>query len=242
MITVYKTIPSWELPDLSPFAIKLETWLRMAHIPYRTEVANMRKAPKGKVPFIGDGDRLIADSSAIIEHLKANHGDRLNDERFSPTERAVARAMKSLFEADMYFVIVYLRWWNDEDFAIYRPALARLAEASGVPSLVAPAFVAFLRRQVRQQLVAQGTARHAREEVYAMGRAQVEAVADFLGDKPFFMGDQPSTLDATAYGMLAAIVSAPWDNPVRACATSRANLVGFCERMRKQYWSGGPVS
>ncbi|UQA58026.1 glutathione S-transferase family protein [Polyangium aurulentum] len=242
MITVYKTIPSWDLPDLSPFVIKLETWLRMAHIPYRTEVADMRKAPKGKVPFISDGDRLIADSSAIIEHLEAKHGDRLEDARFSPAERAVARAMKSLFEADLYFVIAYLRWWNDEDFAIYRPALARLAEASGVPKLVAPALLAYMRRQTRQQLVAQGTARHAREEVYAMGRAHVVAVSDFLGDKRFFMGDEPSTLDATAYGMLAGILWGPWDNPVRACAASRANLVGFCERMRERYWSGGPVS
>jgi glutathione S-transferase len=242
MITVYKTIPSWDLPDLSPFVIKLETWLRMARIPYRTEVGDMRKAPKGKMPFIGDGDRLIADSSAIIDHLKAKHGDRLDDERFEPAERAVGRAMKSLFETDLYFVIGYLRWWNDEDFAIYRPALARLAEASGVPKLVTPALLAIMRRQTRQQLVAQGTARHAREEVYAMGRAQVEAVADFLGNKPFFMGDGPSTLDATAYGMLAGIVWTPWDNPVRACAASRTNLVGFCERMRERYWSGGPVS
>ena len=242
MITVYKSMPAWDLPDLSPFVIKLETWLRMAGIPYRTEPGDMRKTPKGKLPYIADGDRLIADSSAIIAHLEAKHGDRLDEARFAPAERAVERAMKSMFEADLYFVIGYLRWWNDEDFAVYRPVLARLAEASGVPRLAMAAFLAFLRRQMRQQLEAQGTARHARDEVYAMGRTLVEAAADFLGDRRFFMGDRPSTLDATAYAMLAVLVWPPFDNPVRACAAERANLVAYCDRMRDQYWSGGPVS
>lgn len=242
MITVYKTIPTWDLPDLSPFTIKLETWLRMAGIPYRTELGEMRKAPKGKLPYIADGDRIIADSSAIIAHLEARHGDRLNEARFSPAERAVARAMKSMFEADLYFVVGYLRWWNDDDFAVYRPVLARLAEVSGVPRFATPAFLAYLRRQLRQQLLAQGTGRHARDEVYAMGRTLVEAAADFLGNKRFFMDDEPSTLDATAYGMLAGILWAPFDSPVRTCAAGKTNLVGFCERMRERYWSGGPVS
>jgi Glutathione S-transferase N-terminal domain len=48
MVTLYKFIPAWGLPDLSPFCVKLETYLRLAKIPYETQVGDPRKAPKKK--------------------------------------------------------------------------------------------------------------------------------------------------------------------------------------------------
>src|SRR5690348_4249172 len=57
------------IPNLSPFCCKLETWLRMARIPYEVTTADPRGAPKGKLPFIEEAGVRIADTSLIIEHL-----------------------------------------------------------------------------------------------------------------------------------------------------------------------------
>ena len=97
--------------------------------------------------------------------------------------------------------------------------------------------VALARGNARGQLDAQGTARHAREEVYAMGRALVEASSELLGEKKFFLDDKPSKIDATAYAMLASVMAGPFDNPVKACALDRPNIVDYCSRIRSTYWA-----
>jgi glutathione S-transferase len=237
MLTVYAFGPALGLPDTSPFVIKLETWLRMAHVPYRSERGDLRKAPKKKLPYIADGSRLIADSSHIIEYLEEKHNDPLNEKRFSNKDRAYSQAIKSLFEMDLYFVGMYLRWWNDDDFEIMKPALVALIAAAGVPKFAVPAIAALARRDARSTIEAQGTGRHAREEVYAIGRTLVESASDLLGEKKFFLGEKPSKIDASAYGILAGVMADAFDNPVKACAKARQNLVDYCERIRVAYWT-----
>ncbi len=41
-------------------------------------------------------------------------------------------------------------------------------------------------------LRAQGTGRHSREEIYAQGKADLDAVATLLGDQPFMLGTEPT--------------------------------------------------
>jgi glutathione S-transferase len=237
MLTVYAFGPGFGLSDTSPFVVKLETWLRMAQVPYRSERGDARKAPKKKLPYIADGNRLIADSNHIIEYLEEKHNDPLSEKRLNKHDRALSQALKSLFEADLYFIIVYLRWWNDDDFQIMKVPLASIIAAAGVPKFAVPAVVALVRRNARNIVEAQGTGRHAREEVYAMGRTLVESAAELLGDKKFFLGDVPTKIDASAYGMLATLMADPFDNPVKACAKGHQNLVDHCERMRTAYWT-----
>jgi hypothetical protein len=57
--------PRWfAIPNLSPFCCKLETWLRIAQIPYAViDTPDPRKGPKRKLPFIEDAGVRIADSS-----------------------------------------------------------------------------------------------------------------------------------------------------------------------------------
>ena len=70
-IVVYGSKPAWGTPDLSPFVIKLETWLRLAGLPYeRRDGGNPMQAPRGKIPYLEiDGERL-GDSQVIIEELQ----------------------------------------------------------------------------------------------------------------------------------------------------------------------------
>ncbi len=81
MIKVHQFEPAFGLPNASPFCMKLETYLRMTGIAYELSPPDMRdlgKAPKGKLPFIEDNGKIIADSTFIIDHLKTTHGDTLD--------------------------------------------------------------------------------------------------------------------------------------------------------------------
>ena len=86
----------WNTPNLSPFCTKLECYLRMAEIPYKTAAMQLGKAPKGKIPYVelSDGTRL-GDSQLIIEHLEralTAEGKPALDDGLSPT---IARSATS---------------------------------------------------------------------------------------------------------------------------------------------------
>ena len=55
------------------------------------------------------------------------------------------------------------------------------------------------RRGVLRHIDAQGTGRHARQEVHSIGIRDVGALADQLAARPFLMGESPTEIDAVAY-------------------------------------------
>lgn len=212
--------------NASPFALKLETWLRLADVPFTIE-ATVRpdRMPKGKLPCIRDGGRLIADSSRIVEHLKASRG--LDpDLGLSDRQRAEALALQRLIEEHLYFAMVWARWVDPEGW----PAVAEGFFAS-VPAPLRPLGRALLRARFRRMLELQGLGRHRPEEIVALAREDLAALSAYLADKPFFMGEQLTTIDAVAYGFLANILLVPVEGALKRAASEFANLVAFCETM-----------
>lgn len=240
MITLYKTTPAWGLRDLSPFCLKLETWLRMAEVPYRTALGDPRRAPKGKLPYVDDDDgRRLADSGFIVAHLAERLGDPL-DGPLRPRERACAAAFRGMLEEQLYWVLVHLRWRSPEGWRAYRPVFGALLARAGVPAPLRAVALPAIRRRALRQLHQQGTGRHADAEVNAIGVRCVSAVADFLGDSPFLMGERPSSVDASAYAFTASLVRFPAASAARDHARRRANLVAYLARMEERFLRDGP--
>lgn len=91
MIRLHQYPPMFGIPNPSPFCMKLETWLRMANLPFEiVQVVDPRKGPKGKVPWIEDEGKTIADSAFIIEYLQKAYGDPLHDGELDPAQRATS--------------------------------------------------------------------------------------------------------------------------------------------------------
>ena len=243
MLTVYKFGPIGRCPDISPFVIKLETWLRMADIPYATAYGKHAKQPLGKLPAVLDDGVVIPDSGLIIEHLERKHGDPLGEARLDPQQRALREAMRALIESRLYWVTYCLRWCDDANFEAYKPALRQYALQTATPlearllRLAEPIAFAVVRRQCRRQAWEQGTGRFEPAQWVAQGIAGWQAVSDFLGDKPFMLGDRLSALDATAYGFLDSSLGAlVFRSPVHDFIASRENLVAYWLRLRDRYW------
>jgi len=233
MITLYQYEPAMGLPNASPFCMKLETWLRMAQLPYVAPpptLLDVGRAPKGKMPYIVDGGKTLADSTFIIDYLKATYGDHL-DAWLTGEQRAVALAFQRLMEENLYWAVVQTRWmepmgWTQTRAAFFGSLPAPLKWI--IPSLA--------RRGLRQQLRGHGMGRHSEEEIHAIGRRDITALADFLGDKRFFLGDQPCTLDATAYAFLANLLWVPVESALKLHAQQYPQLQAYCQRMRERYF------
>lgn len=233
MIKLFQFAPAWGLPNASPFCMKVETYLRMAGLPYEVKtMSDPRKAPKGKLPFIVDGDESIADSSAILEYLQGKYGDKLGDESLSPVDRAVAHSFRVLLDEHFYWAIVYSRWVDDGGWEIMGPMVSR-----GMPPIVRSIVPGIIRKSVRKALHAQGLGRHSPEEIYTIGKADLTAVSSYLGDKQFMMGDEPRSIDACVYSYLASALHTPFPSPLKPHAESLANVAPYCERMKTRYYA-----
>ncbi|KYF70508.1 glutathione S-transferase family protein [Sorangium cellulosum] len=231
MITLYQGPAAWGIPNISPFCVKLETWLRMAGLPYEVRPGDMRAAPKGKIPYVEIDGRKMGDSQLVIEHLQRVHGDRL-DAHLTPEARARGHVVRRMLDEAFYWVLVYARWAEPDGWAAYRPVIVSL-----LPPVIGGPIAELIRRSVKRTLRAQGTGLHTREEVHEAGKADLTALAALLGDQPFLLGAEPSSVDATAYAFLVSILHFPADSPVKRHAAAQANLVAYCERMRQRYYA-----
>ncbi|WP_051131964.1 Tom37 metaxin N-terminal-like domain-containing protein [Legionella tunisiensis] len=113
MITLYQFPGIWGLPNASPFCLKIETYLRMAEIPYEIRfLRDPRKSPKGKLPFIKIDDKLIPDSEIIIDYLKGKFGDVL-DKNLNTEQKALSALLDDVFSERLYWIMLYMRWQVD---------------------------------------------------------------------------------------------------------------------------------
>ena len=93
-----------------------------------------------------------------------------------------------------------------------------------------------LAKQLRSQLHARGLGRHDEKEIVAQGKADLDALSRLLGHHAYFLGDQPSSIDACVFGFLGVSVYVDGDNPLFSHAASLENLKRYCERMRARYF------
>jgi glutathione S-transferase len=217
-------------PTAAPFPLKLATWLRMTGLPNEIVIENNpAKGPKKKSPWIEDGEVRMGDSELIIRYLIEKYGVD-PDARLSPMDRALSLAWRRTFEEHYHQAfehqLFFGRGGTDrfDELVSTMPAVARL---------VAPPL---MRSQFRKQLYARGLGRHDEKDVVAMGQADLDAASVFLGDRPYFLGDEPTGLDACAFGFLGVTLYVKGDNPLYRHAASIPNLAAYTERMRARYF------
>ena len=215
-------------PDISPFVVKLETWLRLSGIPYESRTGGRAVMPRAKLPVARIGGQLVSDSSAIMAHLQASEPRALQDTHLSAMQQAQSLAIQALLEDRLYWVSLYLRWCVDRNVERYQPLLMDYALRS-TPRWQHPLIkggarfiLRMLTRQMRQQAWQQGIARHSHDEVVAMGLADWQALTELLGNQPYLFGERPSTVDATLFAWIHTLAHHPFPSPVQdLCGNNR---------------------
>jgi len=222
----------WRLPNGSPFCLKLETYMKMAQIPYEIKITNdPRKGPHEKLPFIRYNGQTIADSERIINFLKEEFGDSL-DGHLSDDQKAEMHALRRMMEHHLIGVTAYSRFHDPAGWT-----LMKKARLKGLPPILGPLIVRIMRKRVLTYLKFLGLTDFTRDEVYQRGKQDLETLSQCLGEKPYFMGDQPTSLDATAFGFLAGLLWDPMPTPLKQDIRSLKNLDEFCERIKQKYYS-----
>lgn len=233
MPTLYAGRPFGGVADMSPFGLKLKTWCRLKGLDPKYKGADLRKAPRGKLPYWEEDDgTVVCDSSEIIAHLTARHGGLPGDEGVDARTRGTRHAAQRLLEEHVYFAIIQFRWGRDEGARHVQQGLADILP----PVIGGLVFHQVIRKGVMRSQRGQGIGRLTEAEIVDRIDHDFVALEALLGDDPWFGGDAPCTLDATAYAMLAAASRNPWDDALQARLRTHDRLMAYVERVHQQAW------
>ncbi|XP_018047690.1 PREDICTED: failed axon connections isoform X1 [Atta colombica] len=231
------------LPSLSPYGLKVETWLRLNGIKYENVDHKMKfRSKKGQLPFVELNGEEIADSTIILRELSQKFGKDL-DAGLTSEQRSVSHAMISMIENHLVWVVACWRTKNlDQVLKGYKVNL-QLALGSRIPNAILNFFfkLTFGRKldwlQGARKVKAQGMGVHSPEEVSQFGCTDLKVLSDTLADKPFFFGDEPTTMDVVAFAHLAQILYIDKDTPYSLrdyMVENCPNLVGHCSRVKER--------
>jgi glutathione S-transferase len=222
----------WGVPfaTAAPFPLKLATWLRMAGLAFQVVVANdPGKGPKGKSPWIEYGDVRMGDSSLIIEHLQKRLRIDL-DSHLDARQRALALCVQRMLEEHYHQCFEHQLFFG-------RGGPERLAEfARTMPIPLRWLVPTVLKRAFAKQLYERGMGRHSEAVIIDQAKADLDALAELLGDQPYLLGDRPSSIDACVFGFLGVSLYVEGDNPLYRYGAAQQNLMRYCERMRVRYF------
>jgi glutathione S-transferase len=230
MITLYGFGTGFGLPEISPFVTKTEVQLKMAGLAYRKQRAMPPASPKGQLPYIDDDGQSVADSTFIRAHIERKYGFDF-DLGLDRPARAQAWAFERMIESHVYWALVGARWVDPENFA-RGPAHF----FDGAPEDRREKLREDAQFRVAENYLLSGLGRHAPDDDVELAVRSLLALSVQLGGKPYLMGEKPCGTDATAFGLLAGILTPFFASKLRIRAEEFENLVAYVERMMQQYY------
>lgn len=227
MLTLVTLPPAFGMRNVSPFCLKAEMLLTALELPFDLQTeTNPAKAPKGKLPYLIDGQTRIADSELIAEYLDEKTEGRVYA-GLDATQRSQGLALARLAEDHFYWIMVASRWLDDD----WWPNVVQ-GFFGFVPGAIRPLATSAARRQVRKTYHLQGLGRHSLEEQRDFARRDLEAMTAAVPDGGFLFGGQPNIYDFTLAGMMAGVYDNQPATWVTEIAREYPGLRDYTERVQ----------
>ena len=220
----------YDAPNLSPFPMKVETYLRMADIKYVNDFESPM-GPKGKSPWITINGQDLSDSQLALEYL-AKKFEKDFSIHLLEEEKAIARAFRVMLEERVYWGMALDRWVYQEG-----KHLANLPFFESLPDPLVNFIIKSYGRNFKKAAFYQGMGRHSQQEVEEMINKDLQAISVYLGNKPFFMGPEPCEADCSMFGFLSQFIYAmPGCVYTDTVTKEYQNLIDYHERMKARFW------
>jgi len=224
---------AWGSPSLLPACTKANAYLRFCALqPGRDfEVEEPRAAQATwaqQLPVVQAGAQLL-DASSLYSGLRARGLDA--DAPLTAAQRAESAAWSALIEERLGVALLF-SWWEEADnyATVIRPAFA-----GRLPIPLCFYMPWTMRRRAHSQLARRSCLDP--EVVYAIGEEALAALAQRLDGLLFFHSGTPSSVDASAFAYLTAILRCPLPSDrLRRCMRGHAQLVSYCERISERYF------
>jgi glutathione S-transferase len=185
------------------------------------------------LPILKDGMTEVQELFKIINYLKKKGYNIDETAGLSKSELAESLAFSALIENNLYDALLYIMWLENENNA------KKTQQQTYNKSL------SFIERYFLQGKIQETAKERLKDmelvkvndelvpEVYLNAHDAYASLSTKLGNKKYFFGDKPSTLDAIAYGHLALHCYPNLQNPKLFTMISFEfpNLIQFCQRI-----------
>lgn len=234
VVYLYQLPRTKELPSISASCLKLETWLRMAEVPYENIPCGLStRGLDGAIPFIEVDGKEISHSSLAIDHLKEKFAKGSLDEHLSDEQKATCHAFERLVHLSLSSSHLIYRAENaDKLIGLIPPA------NFGVFASIFSIFVrkAYLGR-CASIISSSSLGGYSRDQRVSLGKDDIRALSKYLGSKHFFTGFKPTSIDATIFAALTQILYVPYESDHKKLLNDECNnLVKFVDRMKSRFW------
>uniref|UniRef100_A0A7E4VY09 Failed axon connections homolog n=1 Tax=Panagrellus redivivus TaxID=6233 RepID=A0A7E4VY09_PANRE len=191
-------------PNMSPYGIKIESYLRANNIKYENVFITLERSSKGFVPFIELNGREYADTELILYELQK----AFNVKDVEDAERAGAlRGLMRTFDVDVFFIVVS-----------FVSQLSNFEEICGVvltkPSFWSNLFAKYYKRRLSNRAKNSSIGGFSETERLQVLERNLIAAENVLGNRKYFGGNIFSVADAAVYGQLAAVYLFPVPTPM----------------------------
>jgi glutathione S-transferase len=221
MITLYSYPELNGVADNNGYGLKVFAFLKLAGLPFvHQHIFDASAAPRGQLPYIVEDGEAIGDSDTIIAHLIGRHGLSIDDKLTAP-QRDMSHLITRMLD-DLYWVMSYSRWKDEEFWPEFRDALRRQHPSVTEEGLLKA------REYNATRYHYQGIGRFEPPAAYARGLADLRVLADLVPEHDYMFGRAPTSIDAGIYGFIANIYFHPIETPLRHFLGAQANLVRHC--------------
>jgi hypothetical protein len=86
------------------------------------------------------------------------------------------------------------------------------------------------------ELHGHGMGRHTTDEIETVGKADLIALSDFLGDKPYLLGGEPTSYDATAYSFVAHMIQPDYDSRMKRFIKTLPSVMQYWDRLTSKLY------
>jgi glutathione S-transferase len=235
LLTLYSYPALFGVADNNGYGLKVFAFLKLAGVPFvHRHTFDASQAPRQQLPYIIDDGETVGDSDTIIAHLIRRYGLTI-DAALSAPQRDTVHLIGRMLD-DLYWVMSYSRWKDEEFWPAFRDALRREH-----PQVTDQALDK-AREYNSQRYYYQGIGRFTPAAAYARGLADLQVLVDLLPPGEYMFGPKPTSVDAAIYGFIANIYFYSIETPLKKFVSSHSNLMRHCTAIHRLVHSNPPPS
>ncbi|WKX98800.1 hypothetical protein Q1695_014022 [Nippostrongylus brasiliensis] len=234
-VYLYQFPRSKTVPSLSPYCLKVETFLKAHNIPYEVVTTTMGRSKYGLLPFVELNGEHIADSQIILDRLSQHFNVKPLS---SPRDEAMARAVDRMCDNHTSMLQYKFKVVENPSDSYIITALQDMKYPTWLIALGAPLLSKFLKCKLSKRIKS-SIGDFSVEDCKDLLKRDYDAYRDLLGDGKFLFGDEITVADCTLFSHLATTIYLPVENYAKDLLKEQyPSLIAFCERVKEATFGG----